>query len=268
MDSRNFMIALAVFYQGDWRKISKALLSKELPPEDVLEANLKYVQNGVGILTILDDNYPEYLKKSSYPPFVLFYYGDISLIYDDNKNVAVVGGRKASLKGKENVYYLVSGICKKYNIVSGLAMGIDSVAHRAALQNGGKTIAVLANGIEYCYPSESEALYQIIRKHHLVISEYFGYISPEREHFHQRNRLIVAFSKGVIIGEATKRSGTAITARFTLDMHKELMAIPSNELIDSLNNMMIREGCPVTLNPEDIFYYLEGAEKSLLGEVK
>lgn len=266
MELRNLLIALAIFYQGDWKKINRAINTKECPPQDVLESHLKYVKSGV--ITIVDDNYPNYLKKSPQPPYVLFYYGDISLIYDGNKNVAVVGGRKASEKGKENVYYLVSGICKKYNIVSGLAIGIDSVAHKAALQNGGKTIAVLANGIEYCYPCESEALYQIIREKHLVISEYFGFLSPEREHFHQRNRLIVAFSKGVIVGEATRRSGTGITAQITIQSNKDLIAIPSDELIDSLNNMMIREGCPVALVPEDIFYYLGDKEESLLGEVK
>lgn len=262
MDSRNYLIALAMHYEGEWHAIRDALLGKDALSDEAAEGYIKALK--CNAITILDRDYPEYLKKIYCAPFVLFYYGDISLIYDKNKNVAVVGSRSVSQEGKDNINYIVSGICKKYNIVSGLALGIDAVAHRSALLNGGKTIAVLANGIEYCYPSANEELYSIIRKNNLVISEYYGYISPESHHFHQRNRLIAAFGKATIIGEARRYSGTLITANYSLQLHNDIMALPSSDIYDSLNNLMIREGCPVALTPKDVFYELGDLDETLL----
>ena len=266
MDSRKMIIALAVHYQGDWMKIYNAIVNKETLDEDVADNYIKSIKSGV--ITVFDPEYPRYLLKTYCPPFVLFYYGDISLIKDFNKNVAVVGSREVSQLGKDNINYIVSGITHKYNIVSGLAIGIDTVAHQAALNYKGRTIAVLGNGIEYCYPSVNSKLYKIIRKNHLVISEYYGHLPPEANHFHQRNRLIVAFSKGTIIGEAKRRSGTSITATLTMQAHKELLTIPSADIYNSLCNDLIRDGCPVVLSPEDVIEHLEFAEKSLLCDVK
>ena len=251
MDSRKIIIALAIHHKGEWHAINEAILKKDYVPEDVAEVYLKSLK--CNAITILDQEYPKYLRETFCPPYVLFYYGDISLISDRTKNVAVVGSRKVSKEGKENIDYIVSGICKRYNVVSGLALGIDTAAHKSALSNGGKTIAVLANGIEYCYPSENEEVYKTIKKNHLVISEYFGFISPKPIHFHQRNRLIVAFSRGTIIGESKRYSGTLITANYTLAVHNDIMAIPSNDIHDSLNNLIIKEGCPVVLSPDDVF---------------
>ena len=255
MNSREMLIALSIHYQGNWREIYKAITKKEYLPENIVEGYLKSIK--CGVLTLFDPEYPRYLLYAPQPPVVLFYYGDISLIFNKDKNVAVVGGRTASPLGLENVRYIVSGISKKYNIVSGLALGVDTCAHKEALYSGGKTIAVLANGIEYCYPSENSELYEIIKKHNLVISEYFGYLPPEKENFHQRNRLIVAFSKGTLIGEAKKNSGTLITANYTLGENGNLMALPSGDIHNSLNNLFIREGCPLVLSSEDVFEYLD-----------
>ena len=266
MNSRKLLIALAIIHEGKWQEIFTALQNHEQVDEEVADGYIKHIKSGV--LTIFDPQYPDYLKHSYKPPFVLFYYGDISLISNKDNNVAVVGSRSPSIQGKENIQYIVEGIAKRYNIVSGLARGIDAVAHRTAIESGGKTIAVLGNGIEYCYPSENGELYQIIRKNHLVISEYFNYVSPDSTNFPQRNRLIVAFSKGTIIGEARKRSGTLITANFTLQDNQNLMSLPSGDIHDSLNNLFVREGCPLVLSPEDVFEYLDDDKNSLLCEVK
>lgn len=266
MELRKLLIALAIHYQGDWEKMFAHLIKKEGLPEDTVEGYLKYVKSGV--LTIVDAEYPSYLRNMFHPPFVLFYYGDISLINKMEDNVAVVGGRYASQVGRENVNYIVSGIAKRFNVVSGLAIGIDSVAHRAAINAGGRTIGVLANGIEYCYPSINSELYETIKKHHLVISEYFGYISPEPNNFHQRNRLIAYLSRGTIIGESTLRSGTSITATLTQQMNRDLLAIPSSDIYNSLCNVLIKDGCAVALSPEEVIEYLEFGKKSLLCDVK
>lgn len=266
MNSREMLIALAVHYEGDAEAIYKAVNKKEFLDEALAESYLKTVK--CNVLTILDAEYPIYLKNIRFPPFVLFYYGDISLIFNELDNLAVVGGRETTEQGRENIYYLVSEICSRYNIVSGLAKGIDSVAHIAALENGGKTIAVLANGIEYCYPSCNSSLYEQIKKHNLVISEYFGHISPEAKHFHQRNRLIAAFAKGTLIGEAKKVSGTLITANYTLGLFRTLMVVPTGDIKHSLNDILIKEGAPVVIEPLDILEYLKDEEKSLLCKVK
>ncbi|MBQ6921359.1 MAG: DNA-protecting protein DprA [Bacilli bacterium] len=266
MNSRDLLIAMAVHYQGDERAIINALLRKDIISDELAESHLKSVKSNV--MTILDPDYPSYLKEVYFPPLVLFYYGDISLIYSLDDNVAVVGGRKPSPEGASNVYYIVQGICRHYNIVSGLARGIDSIAHRASLENGGKTIAVLANGIDFCYPTENSELYEIIKKNNLVISEYYGTVPPDKTNFHQRNRLITAFAKCTIIGEARKISGTLITANYTLNMNRTLMSIPSGNILDSLPNELIKEGCPILTEPNDVLMYLNDEKKSLLCDVK
>ena len=239
MNSRDFLIAMSVHYQGDVRAIINALIKKESIPDEVAEAHLKSVKSKT--LTILDPEYPDYLKEMYFPPIVLFYYGDISLLSKLEDNVAVVGTRKPTPEGESNVYYIVQGICNRFNIISGLARGIDTIAHTTALENGGKTIAVLANGIDYCYPSENSDLYEILKKKHLVISEYYGTLPPEKINFHQRNRLISAFAKGTIIGEASKISGTLITANFAVNQNRTLMSIPSGNIHDSLGDELIKE---------------------------
>ena len=266
MERRNYLIALAIIYEGNWRKIMQAINAHEEVSEETQNSYLKHLK--ANVLTILDPEYPEYLKHSFCPPFVLFYYGDISLISDVSKNIAVVGGRKPSREGLNNIDFIVSGVAKRFNIVSGLAQGVDAAAHRAALYMGGKTIAVLGNGIEYCYPSINSELYETIKKDHLVISEYYNYLSPLPEHFHQRNRLIVAFSRAIILGEAHLKSGTSITANYALMQNKDLMTIPSSDIHDSLNNLFIRDGCPVVLDHQDVFDNLSNLENSLLCEVK
>jgi len=266
MNSRDFLIAMAVHYQGDVRAIIAAISRKEFIDEELAEIHLKSVKSKV--LTILDQEYPLYLKEVRYPPIVLFYYGDISLIFNKEDNVAVVGGREPTAQGADNVYYIVQGICNRYNIVSGLARGIDKVAHLSALENGGKTIAVLANGIDYCYPSSNSELYETIKKNNLVISEYYGTVPPEKNNFHQRNRLIAAFAKGTLVGEAKRVSGTLITANFTLALNRTLMSIPSGNIRDSLNDLFIKEGCPIVTEPNDVLEYLDDEKKSLLCKVK
>ena len=256
MNNREILICYTIKYEGNYRKIMQAICAKEEPEEIYYQRFKKHVK--CKVLTMLDPEYPEYLKEMTYAPFVLFYYGDISLIKDYRKNVAIVGSRNASQAGLLNIYELAEEVSKTYNVVSGLAMGVDAAAHRGAIEGGGKTIAILGCGIEQCYPAINKSLYDEIKENHLLISEYYNYIPPYPEHFHQRNRLIVAFSKGTLIGESHCHSGTQMTANLTLDMHRQLMALPSSDLKDSLCNLFLQEGCPLVLSADDILYYLKG----------
>lgn len=255
MEIRKYLIALAIKYEGQWEQIYKAMFLKEEISDLEIEMYLKYLK--CNVLTILDESYPDYLKQIIRPPFVLFYYGDISLISNYENNVAIVGSRDASSKGLKNVYEISKTVSSKYNIVSGLARGIDAAAHLGAIDGGGKTIAVLGCGIEECYPTCNQDLYNEIKQNHLLISEYYNYIPPYSRNFPHRNRLIVGFSKGVLLGEAKPQSGSQITAHMALEMGRTLMSIPSNELNNSLCNLCIREGCPVVLEADDVYDYLE-----------
>ena len=208
------------------------------------------------VLTFLDPNYPYYLKEQFQPPFVLFYYGDISLIADREKNVAVVGSRLPAEESVKNTETITKGVAKKFNIVSGLAMGLDRVAHESALSVGGRTIAVLGNGIEYCYPSANTDLYEELKKTNLVISEYFGHVPPDTSNFPQRNRLIVMFSRATIVGEANHRSGSVMTANLTESYYNPVLCVPSSDIENSACDLMIQQGCHMILSAEDVFDYL------------
>lgn len=255
MDNRNILIGMAIRHQGKWHDIYQALKEKETIEDEEIYGYLTHLK--CNVITILDQEYPEYLRKVTCPPFVLFYYGDISLIYNIDKNLAIVGSRDASQNGLNAIYNIAEKVSKTYNIVSGLALGIDAAAHHGAIDGGGKTIGILGCGIEQCYPISNQSLYDEIKSHHLLISEYYNYIPPHSYNFPQRNRLIVAFSRATLVGEARLKSGSSITASITLAENKDLMVIPSNELDNSLCNQLIRDGCSVVLNADDVLYYLK-----------
>ena len=267
MDSRNILIYLAVTLEGDYEAIYDFLTEhKELPSEEEINRVVSSVKSGV--VTILDDNYPEYLKQKVFrPPFALFYYGDISLIKDDMKNLAFVGSRKINPYGEKMTIKLVQGLCGEYNIVSGLAAGIDACAHNACVNKLGKTIAVLGCGIDMCYPTENYELYLRIRQEGLVISEYPGKTPPASAHFPIRNRLIVGFARSLIIPQAAKRSGTSISAAYALDTGKEICCVPYPATANSFCNHLIQYGAFLVENVQDVLDVLSGVDKKPLFEM-
>ena len=149
MNSREILLYYSIKYLGDWDKIYQALQLKE--ELDLNEVEKVISKNKSKFITILDEEYPSSLKESFKPPFLLFYEGDISLLNNDKHKIAVVGSRKYSKYGREMTEKLVKGITEDFIIVSGLAIGIDAIAHRSAIESGGKTIAVLGNGINFHY---------------------------------------------------------------------------------------------------------------------
>ena len=254
MNIKKILIATSIIHHGNWEEIYLALRKKELPTDEEAEticANVK-----CGVITIMDPEYPYYLKEYYHPPFVLFYYGDISLINDFTKNIAVVGSRNATSVALKNTDKCVQDLAKKLNIVSGLAKGIDRQAHESAIKAGGKTIAILGCGIDLCYPSCNEDLYKEIKENHLLISEYFNHEPPNQENFPHRNRLISMFSNGTLIPEARFRSGTSITVSYTMAFNRQIFCMPSSNLEDSLCNSLIHDGAILVRSSEDIFYEL------------
>ena len=172
-----------------------------------------------------DKSYPQLLKEIPDPPLFLYCKGDSSLFA--NPSIGVVGSRNCSRDGIKTTEVLsrtlsASGV----TTVSGLARGIDSVAHRHALESWGSTIAVLGTGISHVYPPENEELFFSISEKGLVISEFPPNAPPEGKNFPMRNRIISGLSLGVLVVEAKPRSGSLITARHALEQGREVFAVP------------------------------------------
>ena len=257
MKARNLLIYLSMLYKGDFNQIYDHLVKKEEPPtEEQVQEMLKKVTSPC--ITILDEDYPDYLKhKTDHPPFVLYYYGDISLIKDENQNLAFIGSRKCSEYGQNITQEIVSEVCNKFTIVSGLAKGIDTCAHAACINKLGKTIAVLGSGIDVCYPESNHDLYEDIKRTGLLISEYPCDVTPCAKYFPMRNRIIVGLSRVVIITEAKKHSGTQISTAYALSTGKDVCCVPYPIQENSLCNHLIKQGAYMIESAKDLLEVLE-----------
>ncbi len=252
MKGRDLLTFLSIKYNGQWDEIYEAIRTKRdhIKDDEVNKAlaniNSKYV-------TIIDEDYPTCLKDVGKPPFVLFYYGDINLISDNKKCIGVIGMRNCSEYGRKMTKAITNDLAKDFVIVSGMAKGIDSLAHECAITMNGKTVAVLGSGIDNCYPKEKKELYDEIKKNHLLISEYPGLTPPEKDHFPFRNRLIAAFSRAIVLTEAKYRSGSSITVAYALEMGKSICCVPTHANEESLCNRLISDGARLIEKASDVY---------------
>ena len=257
---RSLLIYIALKYKGVYSDMLDAVIKRRESPSLEELAHVEDEIKGYKALTYFDKEYPEYLKKIVGAPLVLFYKGDISLISDENlpRNLAVIGTREPTEYGINATKDIVYGVVDRFNIVSGLAIGIDGTAHEAAVEAKGKTIAVLGSGINNVYPPSNRLLYQrIIDSGGLVISEYPDDTMPDAFHFPLRNRIIVYFSNALVVTEAYEKSGTSITTTIASEVNKTVMAIPyPYEVKNSFCNQLINEGCFLVCSPEDVKYYM------------
>jgi len=220
---------------------------------DVNKLKQDLVREKIKYLTIFDEEYPEKLKNIYQAPLLLFYQGDLSLL--NNKILAVIGTRKYSPYGERVTKSFIPDLVKEgIVIISGLAYGIDTIAHKATISYGGKTIAVLGSGINHIYPPEHEELGRLIGKDHLLISEYHPHEGPTKTHFPFRNRLVSALSDGILVIEAKERSGTLITCDYALEQGKDIFVIPNDIFIENGKgtNNLIKEGAYLVTNASDI----------------
>ena len=196
---------------------------KKLPEaERLLE---KAEKTGARVVTFWDDEYPLRLKRIPDPPVLLYILGEPSPLYD--YAVAVVGTRLPSDNGRQITLRIARELAAAgITVVSGMAVGIDSLAHEGALQAGGRTVAVLGSGIDVIYPSTNRRLFERIISQGAVMTEYPPGMRPEAYNFPRRNRLISGLSLGVVIVEAGLKSGALITARLALEQGRELFAVP------------------------------------------
>ena len=191
--------------------------------------------------TIEDDVYPQCLKEISNPPLKLYYKGNLDLLKDE-RLIAVVGTRNPSSYGKLCCEYMVKKMTSaNITIVSGFAKGIDSIAHKTSLLTGGKTIAVIASGLDIVYPASNLSLYREIEEKGLILSEYEAGVKPFKSNFPQRNRIIAGLSKGTIVVESKDRGGSLITADLALEFNRDVYAVPGDvfsEYSKGCNNLI------------------------------
>ena len=250
VNGSDVLLYFSVKFKGNWDRILEALRHKEyIDPKELqqIKENMK-----CNYITYLDDDYPEQLKEITKPPFTLFYYGDISLIKDFNKNVSVVGAREPSEYSPKHLSNIVKDISLDFRIISGLAVGIDSLAHQACVAAKGKTVAVLGCGIDKYYPACNKELQDLIKKDHLLLSEYPEGVSPEPSNFLFRNRIVVGLSKGLIIFDCKQASGTMSSANLACNMNRDLMSIPYPVGSGYYNNTFINEGANLIETGNDV----------------
>lgn len=178
-----------------------------------------------GILTILDEMYPKLLREIYYPPTVLFYNGNLSLL-SHQRTIAIVGARMMTSYGEQAIKCLIPGVvANQLTTVSGLAKGVDALVHEATLANAGSTIAVIGNGLDITYPKQNAQLQNQIQKEGLILSEYPQRARPLRHHFVERNRIIAGLTTATCVVEARKNSGSLITASLALTENRNVLAI-------------------------------------------
>ena len=225
---------------------------KGVNPDQTLDFVLK---KGYKILTYEDAKYPYMLRQISNPPMALFYKGDLFACNLD-RTVAFVGSRRASFAGKDSVKSIISDLRgTDLCVVSGLATGIDATSHQAAIENGLKTVGVIASGLDHVYPSSNKYLYDKIEAEcGAVLTEYYPTFEPLKFRFPQRNRIVTGLSYGTVVGEAAMKSGALISANLTLEQGRELMCVPG--AINNVNTegiyKLLKDGATMVTKGEDI----------------
>lgn len=209
---------------------------------------------GIKMINLTDNNYPQKLKNIYDPPISLFFKGNLSLL--NEFSIAIIGCREASTYGLKIAKQMAYELSENHiTIVSGMAKGIDGIAHQGSIDAKGKTIAVLGTGVDYPYPFENIEIYQkILKNNGLIVSEYLVGTKPKPKNFPARNRIISALSEGVLVVEAKKKSGTMITVDFALEQGKNVYVIPGNinSSYSEGTNELIKQGAKLVSNIEDI----------------
>jgi DNA processing protein len=233
-------------------KTTRAIISRRagISPDGEME---KLERAGIHVINWHHRMYPPRLREIHDPPPILYLHGDI--LQDDERSIAVVGTRKATSYGREVAGALARDLARSgVTIVSGLARGIDAIAHRAVLDAGGRTIAVFGSGLDIVYPSEHARLAREIAEAGSLVSEHPLGAKPHASHFPRRNRLISGMTLGTLVVEAGERSGALLTVRCALEQDREVFCVPGSIFspVSRGTNTLIQEGAKLVLNHEDI----------------
>jgi DNA processing protein len=236
---------------GLTRRHVMAIKNHKLPAGIDAELNLIERKN-YRIVTLTEPGYPRLLREIPDPPPFLYVHGRLE---GDAANLAVVGSRHATGYGLTTTESLCESLTAyKLTIVSGMARGIDTAAHEGALAAGGQTIAVLGSGLERIYPVENRKLFHRIAENGAVVSEFPLMAKPEAHHFPVRNRVISGMSLGTVVVEATRRSGSLITARLAAEQNREVFAVPGSiqSFKSTGTHTLIKQGAKLVEHAQDI----------------
>ncbi len=229
----------------------RALRSHKMPAGVEPELDLAH-RKGYQIVTLTDSQYPRLLHQIPDPPPFLYVSGRLT---DSPLNVAVVGSRNATAYGLNTTKTLSASLASLgVTIVSGMARGIDAAAHQGALSAGGITIAVLGSGLERIYPAENKSLFEKIRERGAVVSEFSLLTQPEAHNFPIRNRIISGMSLGTVVVEASRKSGSLITARLAAEQNREVFAVPGSiqSFKSSGTHTLIKQGAKLVEHARDV----------------
>lgn len=242
MKEQEILASYSYRYKGSWSRIAQALTDHEEP--FLCDIREKYI-------TILDEDYPKELKALRFPPWVLFYEGDLALL--KQPKIAIVGSRNLSSYGTELTIRASTELKKRFVLVSGLAKGADGIVHECALEQG-HSIGVIGSGLGTCYPKENRNLYAAMKKHDLILSEYPFHTGVRREHFPWRNRILAALGQALIVTEAKYRSGTMLSVNEALSLSKEIYTFPHPFESESGSgcNRLIADGANILYTMEQL----------------
>ncbi|MBN2424320.1 MAG: DNA-processing protein DprA [Calditrichaceae bacterium] len=239
-------------------KIRASKIHSGVDEEFVREQLVRVNDYGVKLLSYWDEEYPERLKSIFDPPPFLFARGDFSIM--EKPAFAIVGTRNPTSYGRMITEQIAADLTKhNFVIISGFARGVDTAAHKAAFKHGGKTIAVLGNGVDLIYPAANRELYSQMLDNGLLLSEYPMGAVPDAGNFPKRNRLISGMSYGVLITEAGAKSGALLTAMYGLDQNREIFAVPGTVVSENSKgtNKLIKEGAKLVESVDDILIELK-----------
>lgn len=249
-------IWLTPFYELRKAKIPDRAINsliEERQKMDVVKEWQRLKNEGVAVLSCFDQNYPPLLKEIFSPPVIIYVKGNYHL--NAKNNLAIVGTRKNSVYSQRVLENFMPDLIKHFTIVSGLALGVDAIAHQETLKNNGQTIAVLGSGLDLIYPCSNQRLAEeILDKGGSLISEYPLGTEPFKQHFPARNRLISGLSLGTLVVEAPLGSGALITAAFSLEQNREVFAVPGSVFSEKSQgtNQLIQLGAKAVLSANNI----------------
>lgn len=250
------------------KRIRKAAQEREIS-EKFTEKELKKLDKiGGKLISVWDEEYPSLLKKIYDPPLLFYILGELT--ESDKYSIAIVGTRQPTNYGKIQAERIAMDLAKQgITIISGMARGIDSIAHNSAIKSGGRTIAVIGSGLDVIYPPENKKLFEKIAEAGAVISEFPLGTKPDAQNFPKRNRLISGLSLGVIIIETGITGGAMQTAAFSLDQNREVFALPGNVGVrqsEGTNLLIQKSEAELIISAEDVIHELELKLKPVLGK--
>lgn len=248
---------------GGVQNYNKMLFARD---ENFLQSYINNLKNmNIEVVTQASANYPNRLLEVECPPFILFCKGNLKLL-EANNGLAVVGTRRPTFYGRDITEKFCKVLCKHFLLISGMADGIDSIAHRTALENNEPTIAVLGGGFNHIYPASNLELSKKIEENGLLVSEYPPSHNAKNYDFIKRNRIIAGLCKCVLVPEAGKTSGAMHTKNYALDAGRDVFAIPGNvnsPMSEGTNNMIKINNGACTTEPQDILNYYKIAQNPI-----